>query len=64
MTAIRVDTSVLSADQRANVEQALIRSLRRRYPGRAVTISWGQTDTLADRQPAARTHDDRGEDAA
>ena len=62
MTALRHDP--LTLEQRKNVETTLLRTLRARYPGRAVSIDWDDPDTLADGQAAPRDDDDRVEHVA
>ena len=49
----RAEAAQLTPVQRERVERALLRALRARYPGRAVTVSW---DRLAapDRAPIGR----------
>ena len=55
--------AALSDQQRANVEEAILRVLRRRYPGRPVSVRWDEPDSITD-DAATGTHEDRIEDAA
>lgn len=58
----RVSTPEISIDREA-IEEVLLRVLRSRYPGRAITIGWDEHHPVAD-LPAATTHVDGVEDAA